>query len=94
MSKARIKRLIKEEAHKELAEHLEMYIDKVHIQDGDIVLVGSHEVMRALMDIKSNTLKPVPIILDLAGGGIKLLTRQQLIDALDRIDQIESMETV
>lgn len=62
-------------------------LEKLEIKRGDILLVSHPEVAEELMRTPAEF--QVPIIMDYTRSGIKKLTRQQLLDALDQLDLID-----
>ena len=65
-------------------------VQKLRIEPGDILLVSNSEVLQQLTKVKSEF--SVPLIYDPTKSGISKLTREDLINALDRIDTLEGMQ--
>jgi hypothetical protein len=64
-------------------------VRKLNIQPGDILLVKSLEVAEQLSQAPTPGFV-VPIIFDPSNAGLEKLTRQQLLDALEKLDEISA----
>lgn len=67
-------------------------IRKLEIKKGDILIIGHPDIYDQFQSLPTQHDFQVPLILDYGNKGIKALTRQQLLDSLDAIDNLNETE--
>lgn len=62
------------------------YIKKLHLTPGDVLIVSNQEILRQLQQMPSMNFV-VPVLFSPDGKGLASATREQLVEAIERIDE-------
>lgn len=68
---------------------LRSYLRKLHLEPGDCLLVNHPEVLKQLQRMPAMSFT-VPVIFDPEGKGVQKVTRAELLEILERIDEAEA----
>jgi hypothetical protein len=68
---------------------LSSYIRKIHLVPGDVLVVSNLKVLEQLQKMPAMDFQ-VPVIFSPDGSGVERITREQLMETLERIDEAEA----
>lgn len=68
---------------------LSSYLRKLHLEPGDCLLVSNPEVLKQLQRMPAMSFT-VPVIFDPDHKGLQRVTRAELLEILERIDEAEA----
>lgn len=66
------------------------YVKKLHLEVGDVLVVSNLEVLKQLQTMPSLGFY-VPVLFSPDGKGIECATREQLVEAIERIDEAQAV---
>lgn len=68
---------------------LRSYLRKIHLEPGDALVVKHPEVLKQLQRMPAMSFH-VPVIFDPEGKGVERISRQEILEILERMDEAEA----